>query len=98
MTHLNLAKSELAPRPLRGRGKILLKLPALRESGRVIFPDLEPMSDDDFINLVRRAIQSRYRVYLKDLPFGQAAVSTLKENGGVSLAVWHEFRRQVEGL
>jgi hypothetical protein len=56
------------------------------------------MSDEEFMDLVRRAMQSGYHVYLKDLPFGQAAVPTLKENGAVSLAVSSEFRRQVEGL
>ncbi len=85
MRHLNLAKNKLAARPLRGRAKIILRLPALRVSGRVIFPDLGPMSDDDFIDLVRRAIQSGFRVYIKDLPFGQAAVPTLKDNRTVSL-------------
>ncbi len=98
MRHLNLAKNKLAARPLRGRAKIILRLPALRVSGRVIFPDLGPMSDDDFIDLVRRAIQSGFRVYIKDLPFGQAAVPTLKDNRTVSLAVSSEFRPQVEAL
>jgi hypothetical protein len=70
----------------------------LRKSGRVIFPDLGPMSDDEFIDLVRRAIQSGYRVYVKELPFGQAAVPTLKDDGSVSLAVSSEFRPQVESL
>ncbi len=94
----DMTKNKLAPRPLRGRAKIVLRLPALRESGRVIFPDLGPMSDDDFIDLVGRAIKSGYRVYIKDLPLGQAAVPTLKDNATVSLAVSSEFRRQVEGL
>jgi hypothetical protein len=91
-------KNKLPARRSRRRAKIVLRLPALRESGRVIFPDLGPMSDDEFIDLVRRAIQSGYRVYMKDLQIGQAAVPTLKDDGSVSLAVSSEFRRQVETL
>src|SRR5467141_485264 len=95
---LNPAKDKLAPRPSRRRAKIVLRLPALRVSGRVIFPDLGPMSDDDFIDLVGRAIKSGYRVYIKGLPRGQAAVPTLKDDGTVSLAVSSEFRKEVDSL
>lgn len=95
---LHSLKAKLAPRSSGRRAKIILRLPALRESGRVNFPNLGLMSDADFIDLVRRAIQAGYRVYIKDLPFGQAAVPTLKDNGTVSLAVSSEFRDKVERL
>jgi hypothetical protein len=56
------------------------------------------MSDHEFIGLVRDALSKGYRVYVKDLPLGQAAVPIVKTDGRASLAVSSEFRQQVECL
>ena len=56
------------------------------------------MSDDGFINLVGHALRSGYRVYVKDMPPGQAAVPIVRHNGKVSLAVSSEFRPRVQQL
>jgi hypothetical protein len=77
---------------------VLLRVPALRESGQVVFPGIGPMTDEEFIELVGDALQSGYRVYVKDLAQGQAAVPIIKTDGKVSLGVSSEFRAQVEQL
>jgi hypothetical protein len=78
--------------------KVLLRVPALRMDGKVIFPGIGPMTDDEFIALVQYALRSGYRVYVKDLPDGQAAVPIVKTDGKATLAVSSEFRSQVQGL
>lgn len=80
------------------KAEILLRLPALREAGQVVFPGIGPMSDDGFINLVGHALRSGYRVYVKDMPKGQAAVPIVKTDGRVTLLVSSEFRAQVQRL
>lgn len=82
----------------RKRAEILLRVPALREGGRVIFPDLGAMDDDEFLLLVRESILKGHRVYVKTLPLGQAAVPIIKSDGSVSLGVSSEFRRQIDEL
>jgi hypothetical protein len=47
--------------------------------GQVVFPGIGPLSDDDFIDLVRHALQSGYCVYVKDLPIGQPRSRRLKQ-------------------
>jgi hypothetical protein len=78
------------------KAKILLRVPALRTAGQVIFPGTGPMIDDRFMDLVRDAFRSGYRVYIKDLPPGQVAVPIVKTDGKISLAVSSEFRSQVQ--
>jgi len=56
------------------------------------------MSDEAFISLVGDALRSGYKVYVKDLPTGQAAVPIVKTNGKTSLIVSSQFRAQVERL
>jgi hypothetical protein len=86
-----------APRSQQ-RVEVLLRVPALRETGRVIFPGIGPMSDADFVNLVRDAMARGYRVRVKNLPHGQAAVPIIKTDKRASLLVSSEFRREVQGL
>ncbi len=80
------------------RAQILLRVPALRTQGQVVFPGIGPMSDDEFLALVRAAIARGHRVYLKNLPQGQAAVPIIKTDRTASLAVSNEFRKQVQVL
>ncbi len=56
------------------------------------------MTDGEFIDLVRDALGKKYRVYVKDLPPGQAAIPIIKTNGRVSLAISSEFRSEVQRL
>lgn len=56
------------------------------------------MSDDHFINLIGHALRSGYRVYVKDMPKGQAAVPIVKTDGSATLLVSSEFRVHVERL
>jgi hypothetical protein len=53
---------------MRGRSEVLLRVPALRETRQIVFPDIGPMTDDEFIDLVRLALQSGYKVYVRALP------------------------------
>lgn len=55
------------------------------------------MSDDEFLALVRDAAKG-HRVYLKNLPYGQAAVPIIKTDRTASLAVSNEFRGQVQRI
>ncbi len=81
----DLAKINFPTPHLHGRVSVILRVPALRESGRVIFPGIGPMSDEEFVDLLRDALARRYRVYVKELPRGQAAVPIIKTNRAVSL-------------
>jgi hypothetical protein len=83
---------------LRQKAQVLLRVPALREPGQVIFPDIGPMSDDAFINLIGYALRSGYRVYVKDMQKGQAAMPIVKTDGRVTLLVSSAFRAQVQRL
>ena len=56
------------------------------------------MNDDEFVDLVRRALELGYRVYVRNLPHGQVAVQTIRTDGQASLAVSSEFRTQVKAL
>src|SRR5690242_3218764 len=88
-----------SPRSLiQKRTRILLRVPALRFEGKVIFPGIGPVSDDEFLILVRDAMDRGYRVYLKKLPQGQAAVPIIKTDRTASLAVSNEFRTQVQRI
>ncbi len=83
---------------IQKRTRILLRVPALRTEGKVVFPGIGPMSDDEFLALVRDAMARGHRVYLKNLPQGQAAVPIIKTDRTASLAVSNEFRRQVQAI
>ena len=78
--------------------RILLRVPAFRTQGQVVFPGIGPMSDDEFLALVRDAMVRGHRVYLKNLPPGQAAVPIIKTDRTASLAVSNEFRKQVQAI
>jgi hypothetical protein len=84
--------------PIEKRTRILLRVPALRTEGKVIFPGIGPLSDGEFLDLVRDTMCRGYRVYLKDLPPGQAAVPIIKADRTASLAVSNEFSKQVQAL
>ena len=88
----------ISPEITREKAQVLLRVPALREGGDVIFPDIGRMSGDAFINLVGYALRSGYRVYVKNMPKGQAAVPVVKTDGRVTLLVSSEFRAQVQSL
>lgn len=80
------------------RARILLRVPALRTQGQVVFPGIGPMSDDEFLALVRDAMARGHRVYLKNLPHGQAAVPIITTDRTASLAVSNEFRTQIQAM